>query len=57
MMPALLAQLRYLKWWKALHPSVHKDFWEEAYCIVKAAIEAADLQDQREARRLKPSAN
>ena len=41
----------------ALHPSVHRDFWEEAFQIVKAAIEAYEIQGQREAARLRPSPN
>ncbi|GEM_PF-3029025 len=35
----------------------HKDFHEEAYRIVLAALEAYDLQCQREAARLRPSRN
>ena len=31
----------------ALHPAVHRDFLEEAYRIVKAAIEAYEIQGQR----------
>lgn len=43
---------------RALLPKEHKDFHEEAYHIVLAALEAYDLQCDREATRLcRPSRN
>jgi hypothetical protein len=41
----------------ALRPEEHRDFFDEAYRIVLAALEAYDQQAEREAARLKPSRN
>ena len=40
-----------------IHPSCHKDAWEEFYMIAKAGIEAYEIQVDRMERRLRPSAN
>lgn len=40
-----------------LRPESRQDFYEEAYCICKAAIEAYSIQAAREQHRLNPSAN
>lgn len=40
-----------------VHPSCHKDAWEEFYLIVKAGIETYEIQNQRMLHRLRPCQN
>jgi len=40
-----------------VHPSCHKDAWEEFYMIVKSGIESYEIQTHRMLHRLHPSRN
>ena len=40
-----------------VHPSCHKEAWDEFYRIAVAGLEAFCIQAERMQQRLKPSAN
>ena len=40
-----------------VHPSCHKEAWDEFYRIAVAGLEALAIQAERMQQRLKPSAN
>jgi hypothetical protein len=40
-----------------IHPSCHKDAWEEFYQVAKAGIEGYEIQNQRMLQRLLPCKN
>lgn len=40
-----------------IHPSCHKDAWDEFYMIAKSGIEAYEIQADRMQHRLRPSKN
>ena len=40
-----------------VHPSCHKDAWDEFYMIAKSGIEAYEIQLNRMQQRLHPSNN
>jgi len=40
-----------------IHPSCHKDAWDEFYMIAKAGIEAYEIRVERVQHRLHPSKN
>jgi hypothetical protein len=40
-----------------IHPSCHKDAWDEFYLIAKSGIEAYEIQADRMLHRLRPSRN
>jgi hypothetical protein len=40
-----------------VHPSCHKDAWDEFYLIAKSGIEAYEIHSERMQQRLHPSKN
>jgi hypothetical protein len=40
-----------------IHPSCHKDAWDEFYMIARSGIEAYEIQVNRTQHRLRPSKN